>query len=121
MEVGAHPPRVSCSAKAYPEPSYEWRRHGVVIAKGNVLYIFRNMSVEDAGPYECVAFNKHGNSSAAVHVNVLCRCFGGAVRSTPRAGGLRVCRMYENAIAHVLFLLLATLGSLALQTGRTVR
>lgn len=75
VELGAQPPRVSCSSKAYPEPSYEWRRYGRVIAKGNVLYIFRNMTVDDAGAYECVAFNKHGNSSAAVHVNVLCRCF----------------------------------------------
>lgn len=74
VELGAQPPRVSCASKAYPEPSYEWRRHGRVIAKGNVLYIFRNMTVDDAGAYDCVAFNKHGNSSAAVHVNVLCRC-----------------------------------------------
>lgn len=73
VEQGSHPPRVSCSAKAYPEPSYEWRRNGQVIAKGNVLYIFRNMSIEDDGLYECVAFNKHGNTSAQMHMNVLCK------------------------------------------------
>lgn len=67
------PPRVSCSAKAYPEPSYEWRRKGVTLAKGNVLYIYRNMTLADDGPYECISFNKHGNHSTTTHMNVLCK------------------------------------------------
>lgn len=69
------PPRVSCSAKAYPEPSYEWRRNGEAIAKGSVLYIYRNMTKADDGSYECVSFNKHGNHSSFTHMNVLCTYF----------------------------------------------
>lgn len=73
VELGSHPPRVSCSAKAYPEPSYEWRRQNEVIAKGNILYIFRNLTISDNGGYECVAFNKHGQQSVSLHMNVLCK------------------------------------------------
>lgn len=75
VEEGLQPPRVSCSAKAYPEPSYEWRRNGEAIAKGSVLYIYRNMTKADDGPYECVSFNKHGNHSSFTHMNVLCKYF----------------------------------------------
>lgn len=73
VEMGFHPPRVSCSAKAYPEPSYEWRRNNQVIVKGNILYIFRNMTIEDNGEYVCVAFNKHGQQSVSLEMNVLCK------------------------------------------------
>ncbi|XP_037031703.1 hemicentin-2 isoform X5 [Bradysia coprophila] len=71
VEEGLQPPRVSCSAKAYPEPYYEWRRKDVTIAKGSVLYIFRNMTKEDDGDYHCISFNKHGNHSAVTRMNVL--------------------------------------------------
>lgn len=73
VEEGLQPPRVSCSAKAYPEPSYEWHRLKQVIAKGNVLYMYRNMTKADDGPYVCTSFNKHGRHTAEIHVNVLCK------------------------------------------------
>ncbi|KAJ6649403.1 Hemicentin-1 [Pseudolycoriella hygida] len=55
VEEGLQPPRVSCSAKAYPEPYYEWRRKDEIIVKGSVLFIYRNMTREDDGDYTCIS------------------------------------------------------------------
>lgn len=68
------PEKVLCSAKALPEPSYQWKREGSneVITKGNKLIIGQPVPRQDAGNYICEAFNRHGSTEAATVLQVLC-------------------------------------------------
>lgn len=70
---GFIPPHVICEAKAYPDPSFEWRRNGEVIATGNALIINTAMKQSDRGTYTCFSFNKHGNQSTDIEMDVQCK------------------------------------------------
>ncbi|GAB0099475.1 Immunoglobulin [Sergentomyia squamirostris] len=96
VEEGHQPQRILCSAKAYPEPTYEWRRSGAVIAKGNALIVNRGMQRSDSGPYTCISFNRHGNHSAEAIMNVLFRPNCSIVRREIEDEDTLVCTAYGN-------------------------
>lgn len=58
------------------EPSYEWMRGGGVagtgesIMKGNTMLLKAPVQRTDSGPYTCVAFNRHGNQTAELLMDV---------------------------------------------------
>ncbi|XP_059622571.1 hemicentin-2-like isoform X2 [Phlebotomus argentipes] len=96
VEEGHQPQRILCSAKAYPEPTYEWRRQGQVIAKGNALIVNRGMHRSDSGLYTCISFNRHGNHSAEASMNVLFRPNCSIVRREVEDEDTLVCTAYGN-------------------------
>lgn len=71
---GLQPPRVTCSARANPEATFEWRRKDRLISRHSVLIISHNVTRSDDGPYICDSFNKHGTHTAMMHMNVMCKC-----------------------------------------------
>lgn len=74
VEEGQSPPRVSCTGNAYPPLQYQWVRNGEVKSDGPILHIYEPMKREDDGMYECVSKNKHGNQTAMMRINILCKC-----------------------------------------------
>uniref|UniRef100_A0A1B0GL67 Ig-like domain-containing protein n=2 Tax=Lutzomyia longipalpis TaxID=7200 RepID=A0A1B0GL67_LUTLO len=96
VEEGHQPQRILCSAKAYPEPTYEWRRLGNVIAKGNALIVNKAMQRSDSGPYTCISFNRHGNHSAETVLNVLYRPNCSISRREIEDEDTLVCTAYGN-------------------------
>lgn len=70
---GDSPPRITCSGNAYPPLQYQWLRNGTVKCDGPILHIYKSMTRDDAGIYECVSRNKHGTQSASIEINILCR------------------------------------------------
>ncbi|XP_055703739.1 hemicentin-2 isoform X5 [Phlebotomus papatasi] len=96
VEEGHQPQRILCSAKAYPEPTYEWRRLGQVIAKGNALIVNKAMLRLDSGPYTCISFNRHGNHSAETIMNVLYRPNCSIVRREIEDEDTLVCTAHGN-------------------------
>lgn len=72
---GHVPEKVLCSAKAYPEASYHWRREGETetIIKGNALILNYPVPRRNGGNYVCEAYNRHGNVSGKTYLNVLCK------------------------------------------------
>lgn len=71
---GNVPEKVVCSAKAYPEASYQWRREGDsdLVMKGNALILNYPVQRRNGGNYACEAYNRHGNNSVITYINVLC-------------------------------------------------
>lgn len=72
VEEGLQPPRVTCSAHANPEATYEWRRKDRIISRQNVLILSNDVTRADDGIYFCEATNKHGMHSASTQMNVQC-------------------------------------------------
>ncbi|XP_017137475.1 uncharacterized protein LOC108152559 isoform X3 [Drosophila miranda] len=64
------PGRVICKSFGNPEPSYEWRFKDKTITRGSALIINTPMQRNDNGTYTCVAFNKHGKSTAETVIEV---------------------------------------------------
>uniref|UniRef100_A0A1I8MZF3 Ig-like domain-containing protein n=2 Tax=Musca domestica TaxID=7370 RepID=A0A1I8MZF3_MUSDO len=64
------PGRVICKSRANPEPTYEWRFNDKTVIRGNALIINTPMTRNDSGRYTCVAYNKHGRSSAETVIDV---------------------------------------------------
>lgn len=74
VEEGEQPSRITCSSKAYPEPTYEWRRNDKAFAKGHVLQINQNVTrAENGVNFECIATNKYGQNAAQSTLNVMCK------------------------------------------------
>ncbi|XP_054282603.1 hemicentin-1-like isoform X4 [Macrosteles quadrilineatus] len=66
------PPRVLCSAKAFPEASYNWSREGDSdVVRGNALILNFPMQRHKGGNYVCTAYNKHGSNTQTTFFNVL--------------------------------------------------
>lgn len=74
VEEGQSPPRVSCSGNAYPPLQYQWLRNDQVKSDGPILHIYEPLKREDDGIYECISKNKHGNQTAQMRINILCKC-----------------------------------------------
>ncbi|XP_075211633.1 neuromusculin isoform X7 [Lycorma delicatula] len=70
---GNVPEKVLCSAKAFPEASYQWRKEdeSEIIIKGNALILNFPVSRTRDGNYVCEAFNRHGNNTQKTYINVL--------------------------------------------------
>ncbi|XP_034655580.1 uncharacterized protein LOC117893187 isoform X9 [Drosophila subobscura] len=64
------PGRVICKSYGNPEPSYEWRFKDKIITRGSALIINTPMQRNDNGTYTCLAFNKHGKSTAETVIEV---------------------------------------------------
>ncbi len=73
--------RVLCTADALPEAEFHWVKVGEedddeddddVHFEGNVLFFADGARRDQAGRYECVAFNKHGREARSVDVDVQC-------------------------------------------------
>ncbi|XP_037824694.1 uncharacterized protein LOC119612879 isoform X5 [Lucilia sericata] len=64
------PGRVICKSRANPEPTYEWRFNNKTVIRGNALIINTRMKRNDTGRYTCVAYNKHGRSTAETFIDV---------------------------------------------------
>lgn len=62
---------LECDAKGYPVPWIAWAKNTQVLQnttdKSNYLYL-RNVTLEEAGNYTCLAGNSVGNSSYTVYV-----------------------------------------------------
>ncbi|XP_067007165.1 nephrin isoform X1 [Anabrus simplex] len=68
------PEKVLCSARAYPEASYVWRREGhpqETFLKGNALILNYPLLRQNSGNYICEATNKHGSIAQKTFINVL--------------------------------------------------
>lgn len=74
VEEGKIPPRISCLGNGYPKLQYQWLRNGTVKSEGSILQIYKPMTRDDAGTYECVSRNKHGNQIVAMNISILCKC-----------------------------------------------
>lgn len=63
-----------CNASGQPRPTIMWRRKDkdVVFPPGEYLRL-PNVSRDDTGLYECMAWNSVGNMSAQFNINVLCK------------------------------------------------
>ncbi|TMW46288.1 hypothetical protein DOY81_008631 [Sarcophaga bullata] len=64
------PGRVICKSRANPEPTYEWRFNNKTVIRGNALIINTAMTRNDTGRYTCVAYSKHGRSTAETFIDV---------------------------------------------------
>lgn len=90
--------KVVCSAKAYPEPSYQWRKEGETdtIIKGNTFVLSYQVPRRDGGNYVCEAFNRHGSITETIYLNVMCKC--GASRASSES---RVRLLTEDPVLSV--------------------
>lgn len=78
------PPRVLCSAKAFPEASFNWSKEGdTEIIRGNALILNFPVTKNHAGNYLCTAYNKHGSNTQTTFLNVLCELFSNITCYTP--------------------------------------
>ncbi|XP_068714977.1 fibronectin type III domain-containing protein-like [Montipora foliosa] len=69
---------LSCDVYAEPEPQIKWFRDGeeILVASSRVQQVntdllFSNLTLEEAGIYQCVAENKHGMIVSSTYVEVL--------------------------------------------------
>ncbi|XP_041674200.1 hemicentin-1 isoform X19 [Drosophila eugracilis] len=56
--------RVTCNSRANPEPSYKWFFKNETISNEYALSLNKVMKKTDNGTYTCLAYNKHGSSTA---------------------------------------------------------
>lgn len=73
VEEGMSPPRVACSGDGHPPLKYKWFRETAFLQEGSGLQINKNMTRKDDGVYECLSWNPHGNQTATMRINVLCK------------------------------------------------
>ncbi|XP_034251543.1 hemicentin-1 isoform X2 [Thrips palmi] len=68
------PELVLCSARAYPEASYEWRAENSTdetsVVKRNKLILNKSMHRKDSGNWTCTAINRHGSISTTIRIDV---------------------------------------------------
>ena len=69
---------VTCTAIAYPPPTFHWKRNGKLLPlSDNLIYddkgllMLNELSKEDGGDYECVATNIAGTGSALVNLQYI--------------------------------------------------
>uniref|UniRef100_A0A2P2I4X8 Neural cell adhesion molecule 1-like n=1 Tax=Hirondellea gigas TaxID=1518452 RepID=A0A2P2I4X8_9CRUS len=65
------PPRVSCQAFSYPEPTYTWQLGDDIKSKGSVFNLGLPITREQSGLYECIADNRHGTLTAQTFFDVM--------------------------------------------------
>lgn len=70
---GDIPPPIECSSDAKPQPSYKWTFWNTFVTDTKILDLNHTITREMTGKYTCVASNKHGQASADVAMNVLCK------------------------------------------------
>lgn len=98
------PPRVLCSAKAFPEASFNWSKEGdTEIIRGNALILNFPVTKNHAGNYLCTAYNKHGSNTQTTFLNVLCELFGNMLCYTPNGHPkhTRTSLFLDKSITHV--------------------
>ena len=61
---------ITCTESGDPEPNVTWTKNGIYFVNNNTLTI-KNVTLEDAGQYECTAENRAGKISASVWIDVL--------------------------------------------------
>lgn len=69
------PDPVKCFGKGHPTLNYEWRKNLTT----EVLSPTEDLNLpplkrDESGRYICIASNKHGNKTAEVFFDVLCKC-----------------------------------------------
>lgn len=71
------PEMVLCSARGYPEASYEWRAENSTdetsVVKRNKLVLNKPMHRKDSGNWTCTAINRHGSISTTIRIDVQCK------------------------------------------------
>lgn len=64
---------INCTADANPPAQYVWMFKESVIATGPTLVFGRNVTLDDAGDYFCIASNEVGQTNISMQVDVLCK------------------------------------------------
>ncbi|KAJ8720304.1 hypothetical protein PYW07_012347 [Mythimna separata] len=80
--AAGEPLMIECLAEGWPEPKRDWKKIGDVNPAGNKTVSwtqtndtirFKNINPEDAGTYECIAFNDAGTANKQINIVVLTR------------------------------------------------
>ena len=61
--------RITCTESGDPEPNVTWTKNGTYFVNKNTLTI-NNVTLKDAGQYECAAENRAGKINATVWIDV---------------------------------------------------
>lgn len=69
------PEKMWCAGKGHPPLNYIWMKNGSTSEQPHksAIYQLGLMKRSDSGTYICEAWNKHGNKTITVYVNVQCK------------------------------------------------
>lgn len=69
------PEKISCAAKAYPEPQFEWYREGSneILGTSNTLSFEHAFPKRSNGTYYCQVKNRQGVRNISTYINVQCK------------------------------------------------